>query len=386
MPVTPTYPRRLHRGGAERRPPDHGRRHLDHRVRRLRAARPDERAERSFRASPSSSASSAGSSAASTMSYAVQQFFQNGGSDALIVRTAHLAGGGTGRRRAASHVGGRAARRSRCEAGKRGRVVRAVCCVRIDHETEGQGAGRRRCSTSRSRTLARGVIETLRNLAARHVAGPADRAAVVAGAGDQRRRPTGRTSTPTSAGSDPFDPMPRDALHGRCRPAWTATRPRPTSSRRATTHRDASRSRGPTSSTCSASRRSCRRAATTDGSGPAVGREGPARRVLRRPPRVVHRRPAIPTGPARGDHDRRYELDTYVTGIASDDRKNAALYFPRLRGRRPAAGRRRSPTFAPCGAVAGIMARTDAYARRVEGAGGHRRRRSRGVQAADRRS
>ena len=36
-----------------------------------------------------------GLSAQSTMSYAVQQFFLNGGSEALIVRVAHLTGAGS---------------------------------------------------------------------------------------------------------------------------------------------------------------------------------------------------------------------------------------------------------------------------------------------------
>ena len=48
--------------------------------------------------------------------------------------------------------------------------------------------------------------------------------------------------------------------------------------------------------------------------------------------------------------------------------RNAALYFPRIRQPDPLRGgadRRRSP---PCGAVAGIIARTDAHPRRLEGA------------------
>jgi len=51
-------------------------------------------------------------------------------------------------------------------------------------------------------------------------------------------------------------------------------------------------------------------------------------------------------------------LDTYVTGISSDDRKNAAIYFPYFRAADPEAGGAVAD-FPPCGAVAGVMARTD---------------------------
>ena len=53
-----------------------------------------------------------------------------------------------------------------------------------------------------------------------------------------------------------------------------------------------------------------------------------------------------------------------LTGIAT---RNAALYFPRIRRADPLRGGS-IDTFAPCGAVAGVMARTDGCARRLEGA------------------
>ena len=52
------------------------------------------------------------------------------------------------------------------------------------------------------------------------------------------------------------------------------------------------------------------------------------------------------------------DLDTYLTGIASDDRKNAALYFPYFRAPDPDQSNALTD-FPPCGAIAGVIARTD---------------------------
>ena len=52
------------------------------------------------------------------------------------------------------------------------------------------------------------------------------------------------------------------------------------------------------------------------------------------------------------------DLDTYITGISSADRKNAALYFPYFRAADPEQGGAIAD-FPPCGAIAGVMARTD---------------------------
>ena len=53
------------------------------------------------------------------------------------------------------------------------------------------------------------------------------------------------------------------------------------------------------------------------------------------------------------------DLGTYITGIGSDDRKNAAIYVPYIRLPDPLQGN--APRdFPPSGAVAGVMARTDA--------------------------
>ena len=74
-------------------------------------------------------------------------------------------------------------------------------------------------------------------------------------------------------------------------------------------------------------------------------------------------------------------------GLTAPDSRNAALFFPRLRQPNPLHDNQ-VETFAPCGAIAGVFARTDATARRVEGAGrpGRRpRRRPAAERLADRR-
>ena len=62
-------------------------------------------------------------------------------------------------------------------------------------------------------------------------------------------------------------------------------------------------------------------------------------------------------------------VSTLRGAIGNDNARNAAVYFPRLRMPDPLAENRLAD-FAPCGAVAGIMARTDAQRGRLEGAGG----------------
>src|SRR5262245_20860869 len=61
-----------------------------------------------------------GLSATSTMSYAVQQFFQNGGRDALIVRVVHLTGAGTKASQGSIDVGGAGNKKLSLEAASEG--------------------------------------------------------------------------------------------------------------------------------------------------------------------------------------------------------------------------------------------------------------------------
>ena len=62
-------------------------------------------------------------------------------------------------------------------------------------------------------------------------------------------------------------------------------------------------------------------------------------------------------------------------GLNGDAARNAALYFPRVRQADPLRDGQ-IDTFAPCGAVAGVMARTDAQRGVWKAPAGHRRRRS----------
>ena len=142
--------RRLHRGGSERRSHDHGRRDLDHRVRRLRRRGPAERAE----ARPELRRVRAlfgGLSALSTMSYAVYQYFLNGGRDALIVRTARLTARPPIARRSRPSPPAPARASSTLEAASEG-VWGDRLRVRIDHDVGPTSRGR---STSPSRTSTR---------------------------------------------------------------------------------------------------------------------------------------------------------------------------------------------------------------------------------------
>ena len=109
--------------------------------------------------------------------------------------------------------------------------------------------------------------------------------------------------------------------------------------------------------------------------------QGTRGRLLPRAPRAPPRRPAIRLGRARDLTTvtrRRHGADNYITNIAGDDRRNAAIYFPYLQCARPAAGRRgrRVP-------ARGIDRRRDGAhrhrARRLEGAGRPRRRARPGV-------
>ena len=49
-----------------------------------------------------------------------------------------------------------------------------------------------------------------------------------------------------------------------------------------------------------------------------------------------------------------------LTNLTGADARNSALYFPWVRAPDPLQREPRCATFAPCGAVAGIYARTDA--------------------------
>src|SRR5262245_48109145 len=298
-----------------------------------------------------------GLSSSSTMSYAVQQFFQNGGRDALILRVAHLAGAGTKASKGTVDVGGSGTKKLSLAAANEG-AWSGKLLIRIDHETSDKDAGSPRLFNLLIKDTGTGAIEVLRNL-------PPDpsTAALI----EQQSNLVRATSTPTARpdadadiapGEDPFDP--------------------------AHTDRYTPMSAGADGDQTEADLVP----ATDDGTGvfalaradlfnlPCIppflpSRNSTAARVLRSAAKcraaafcsdhralyVVDPHPdwtapsAITTGGTK--------LDTYVANIGSDDRRNAAIYFPYFRAADAEAGGA-VVEFPPCGAVAGVMARTDA--------------------------
>src|SRR5262245_53455883 len=101
-----------------------------------------------------------GLSALSTMSYAVQQYFLNGGRDAIIVRTARLTGPAAGRARRSSFTTGTGTSTFTLEAaneGAWGDRLRA----RVDHDVD---PARPNAFNLSLKDLDTGDIETFRNL------------------------------------------------------------------------------------------------------------------------------------------------------------------------------------------------------------------------------
>ena len=154
---------------------------------------------------------------ASTMSQAVSQFFLNGGSQALIVRTAHLGAGGTQAKKGKVAVGDRATKLN-LEAANEGEWS-ANLLVRIDYDTSDQGAVTPVMFNLSIKDTSTDVVEVLRNLTpgptlpTRHrpavAARPRCRAAADGApggtrGGGPRRRPVSRHgATPTQ-----FTPFP----------------------------------------------------------------------------------------------------------------------------------------------------------------------------------
>jgi phage tail sheath protein FI len=298
-----------------------------------------------------------GLSADSTMSYAVQQFFLNGGRDALVLRTAHLSGAGTKAGKGSVAVGGTGAKKLTLAAASEG-AWSGNLLVRIDHETSDKNAGTPKLFNLSIKDTGTGVVETLRNL-------PPDTS--LAALIEQQSSLVRATGLPTarpdadgaiSPGDDPFDSAHTDR--------YTAM---PAGADGDQTEADLV-------------------PATDNGTGVFALARADLFNLLCIPPFL----PPSNTGGGRvlgsdakgraakfcADHRALFlvdphpdwtapaqitaggtKLDTYVTGISSDDRKNAALYFPYLRAADPEQGGA-VVDFAPCGAVAGVIARTDA--------------------------
>src|SRR3954471_5991940 len=106
-----------------------------------------------------------GLSSLSTMSYAVQQFFANGGRDALIVRAVHLSadGGATPASKGTVTVGTTPDDLG-LEAASEGSWSENLK-VRVDYETSDKGSGSPTLFNVLVKDESTGAIETIRNLA-----------------------------------------------------------------------------------------------------------------------------------------------------------------------------------------------------------------------------
>jgi len=153
-----------------------------------------------------------GLSAQSTMSYAVNQFFLNGGRDALILRTAHLIGAGTKATKGTVDVGGTGTNKLSLEAASEG-AWSGNLLIRVDQETSDKDAGSPKLFNLSIKDTATGTIEVLRNL-------PPDSS--VAALIEQQSNLLRATATPTSRpdadatinpGDEPFDPAHTDRYH-----------------------------------------------------------------------------------------------------------------------------------------------------------------------------
>ena len=206
-----------------------------------------------------------GLAADSTMSYAVNQYFQNGGSQAIIVRAAHLTGGGNLAKVGKLSIGTVAAKTLKLEAANPG-IWSAKLLARIDADTSDPAT----LFNLSIKDPATGEIEVFRNLPVGPSIGPliASQSQLVRAVSPfptalpdrPHRYLTGRRSVRPTRGDAATR---RSRAPGRA-PAPTATTTRRTSSRRPTTGRACGRSPARISSTSSSSRRSSRRLRPTD--------------------------------------------------------------------------------------------------------------------------
>ena len=304
-----------------------------------------------------------GLSATSTMSYAVQQYFLNGGRDALIVRVVHLSGGGTLAKKAKVSVGGATTHELVLEAVSEGEWADGLR-VRIDHETKPEVPGPATFFNLSIKDVNSGLVETFRNLP--------PNASIVPLVEQQSslvrvtKAPTARPAAHVDIdpGDDPFDPTQASQ--------YTAF---------PDTGADSGVDGGQADLDLVPS--------GDDGSGVYALAKADLFNLLCIPPF----QPASSTDPGRvlgaaakgraagfcEDHRAVFivdphpdwnepsdlttasttDLTTYAASIGSDDRKNAAMYFPYIRASDALQGD--APReFPPCGAVAGVMARTDA--------------------------
>jgi Bacteriophage tail sheath protein len=303
-----------------------------------------------------------GLDAKSTMSYAVKQYFDNGGRDALIVRVVTLQGG-TAARAGQVDVGGGGGKQVTLRAANAGEWSDDLR-VRIDHQTKDAADASPQLFNLSIKDVGTGVIEVMRNLPQ----GPS-LIGIVAQQSNLVRVVTAPTARPdkhadlTNPGDDPFDP----AVSAR----FTAFPTTGSSSGEDGGQQDADLV-----------------PAADDGTGVFALAKADLFNLLCIPPFL----PASDTNAGRVlgaaakgraakfclDHRALYivdphpdwdeasdltggstQLSTYITNIASDSRKNAAIYFPYFRASDPLQADA-LVDYPPSGAVAGVMARTDA--------------------------
>ena len=287
---------------------------------------------------------------ASTMSQAVSQFFLNGGSQALIVRTAHLGTGGTQAKKG-KVAAGTGATKLNLEAANEGEWS-ANLLVRIDYDTSDQGAVTPVMFNVSIKDTSTDVVEVLRNLT------PGPTLPNVIAQQSQLVRavaplPTVRPGAHAAVapGDDPFHDT-----------AATPTQftPFPAGVDGSQSDNDLVPALGAQTGMYALARADLFNLLcippTTSGTVLGTGLPGRAATFCKE-----HRAMFIVDG------DPTWTTPTQVIGglgapplgIASDDQSNSALYVPYLRAPDPLQNNA-VVDFPPCGAIAGIMARTDA--------------------------
>jgi len=298
----------------------------------------------------------------STMSFAVQQYFLNGGRDALIVRTVHLTGGGTTAKKGRLSVGGAGNKELILDAANEGEWADDLR-VRIDHDTAPEVPGPATLFNLSIKDVGTGVVEVLRNLPpdASLAALVEQRSTLVRVFDAPSQRPDHHA--PIDPGDDPFDP----------------TKP---------TRFDPFPDTGVGSGEDGDQVADDLVPVADDGTGVYALARADLFNLLCIPPYLPENgvgagRILTPAAKGRAaafceDHRALFivdphpdwaatsqitagsdQLSNYITNISSDDRKNAALYFPYLRAADPLQNDALR-AFPPCGAIAGVMARTDA--------------------------
>jgi Bacteriophage tail sheath protein len=284
----------------------------------------------------------------STMSYAVYQYFQNGGRDALIVRTARVTGASADRAKKSRFPAGPGT--PDYEAASEG-VWGDQLRVRIDHDVDPDKPGTFNLFV---KDLESQQTEVFRNLSVT-ATDPNYVARVLENQSRLLRTPSVPGAAPAASGApaatatDPFDDPSSIALAGGADGVRAVTDLIPASATGKTgiyaldkadlfnllCVPPVTRDGNLTATTISAASKYC----------------ADRRALLIVDPNTAWDEPSdmLPggTGPA---------LDTATSGIT---KKNAAIYFPRIRATDPELDGALD-LFPPCGAVAGIMARTDA--------------------------